>query len=88
MVPSAGAFKSILESRNKSQTAQDKVDGAQGTVVMSADIRAEVESIIRQRESELAQKQQEYQDQLRQIDNQLTGLEARLGELNEQVGGN
>ncbi|XP_033647467.1 laminin subunit beta-1-like [Asterias rubens] len=82
-----GANKSIHESRIKSQAAQDKVDGAVGLVDQSEGIRAEVESIIRQRERDLAQKQQQYQDELQQVDNQLTGLEARLGELNQQVCG-
>ncbi len=82
-----GAFKSIRESRNKSRAAQSRVDDAEGFVDQSANIRAEVESIIRQREQDLAQKQQQYKDELQQVDNQLTGLEGRLGELNQQVCG-
>ncbi|XP_022099297.1 laminin subunit beta-1-like [Acanthaster planci] len=82
-----GAFKSILESRNKSQAAQATVDAAEGVVSESSGIRDEVERIMAERERELAQKQQDYQDRLREVDNQLTGLEARLGELNEKVCG-
>ena len=80
-----GAFKSILESQNRSQEAQARVDGTGDTIAKSADIRALVEDLIAQKENELETEKDTYENRLQAVDNQLTGLESRLAEINEQV---
>ena len=62
------------------------MDASGDIVAESAKVRELVEQLIAEKGSELANEKDKYEDRLEAVDNQLTGLEARLAELNGQVG--